>query len=164
MSMRLHVDPPGLGHYRRSTIGPFGIQLGGPPYTSCFEIATPLDVTGMRGNRRITHSPKTLLYDSSYFKAVEAVGPQLRENSSDRVPYLGGSRPSKEHDFCFPCHEEEAPAGCMDLAIQGEAVEALNDAPLSGVDLTLQSEELHDPGAFFNQNRSDLYGRCHRVN
>jgi hypothetical protein len=22
---------------------------------------------------------------------------------------------------------------------------------------------LHDPGAFFNQNRSDLYGRCHRL-
>jgi len=71
------------GHYGRSTVGPFGMQLGSSPYAGSLEIATRLDVTGMRGNRRVTNPPETLLHDSSYFKAVEALRPQLRQNSLD---------------------------------------------------------------------------------
>jgi hypothetical protein len=40
----------------------------------------------------------------------------------------------------------------MDLAIQGVAIEALDNAPISGVGLALQLEELRDSKAFFHQN------------
>jgi len=49
----------------------------------------------------------------------------------------------------------------MDLAIQGEAVEALDNAPISGVGLALELEKLPDSRALLHQNRSDLYGSRH---
>jgi hypothetical protein len=166
LSMRLlHVSCIGLVCYRvtNSTIGPFGIQLGRPPYRESIEIATRLDVTRMRGNSGIAHSQETFRNDSGHFKAVEALGSNFSENSPHRVLDPGCPERSKEHHFHLGRHEKEVPPCAMDLAIHGEAVETLDYVPFPGVGLTRETKELRDLRAICNQDRSDLYFRTHEI-
>ena len=112
-----------------SAIGPFGIALGPVPHLGSIEITTRLDVSRMRGNGGIADSEETLGNDFSHFKAVKTLLPYLCENSSHRVLYLASPERSKERHLYLCRHEKEIPACGMYFAIQGEAVEPLDDAP-----------------------------------
>src|SRR6185437_4635358 len=115
----------------------------------------------MRGNSGVAHPPETFGNDSGYFKAVEALGPHFSENSPHRVLDPGRPERSKEHYFYLGCHEKEVPAGAMDLAVHGEAVELLDYVPFPRVGLTHEPKKVRNLRAICDQNRSDLYGRRH---
>src|SRR6476620_5768357 len=116
----------------------------------------------MRGNSGVTHSQEALDNDFSHFKAIETLRPHLRENSPRRVPDIDCSERTKEHHLYLGRHEKEVPACRMDLAIQGKAVKSPDDAPIPRVRLTLETEELRNPRAICDQNRSHLHSRRHK--
>ena len=115
----------------------------------------------MRGNTGIGHTKKAFGYYAGHFEAVEVVKSHLRANPLQGVLDLGYSRGAKEHHLYLCRHEKEVPPRRVDLVIEGETIESLDDTPSPGIRLTLETKDLRDPRALFDQNRSDLWGRRH---
>ena len=91
----------------------------------------------MRRNSGVAYSQKSPGNDSSYFKAVETLRPDLGEDSLQRAPDIGRPSRSQKPHLYFARHETEVPSGSMDLAIESEAIESLDHAPFSGERLAL---------------------------
>jgi len=84
----------------------------------------------MGGDDCVGHAQKALGNDPSDFEAIEILPPHFSQNSLQCVLDLLRSKSAEEHHLDLCRHEKEVPAGGLDFAIEAEAIERLELAPV----------------------------------
>src|SRR2546423_7920464 len=104
----------------------------------------------MCGDGSVGDAKNALCNDPSDFEAIEVLHPHFSQDSLQCVLDLFRSTSAKENYLDLCRHEKEVPPCGMDLAIKGEAIQRLDQAPVPRAGLTLQSKELRHQGPVFH--------------
>jgi hypothetical protein len=87
-------------------------------------------MTGVCANRDVRHTKKAVLNHLRDFETIEVLFSHLQTNPLQC--FLDTFRRERTENSClhFLSHEKEAPAGGMDLAINGEVIDSLDHVPV----------------------------------
>jgi len=87
-------------------------------------------MTGVCANRDVWHPKKAVLNHFRDFEAIEVLLSHLQTNPLQCFWDIFGRERTENSCFHFLSHEKEVPAGGMDLAIKGEAIDSLDHVPV----------------------------------
>jgi len=156
------------GLYIRSTPSsssarPFCSRLLRPTLLYGIQAATLLDVAPMCRNHRVRNPQKMFATDSGDLEAVEILAAHSRQYPHQCCVKAGLRHGSEEPRLQFASHKKEIPARGMDLAVQVEATERLNYAPVASVGSTVDVEGPCHQRPILNENGADMNCWCHRL-